>query len=100
MRVLPGTIAFDYADVPDDARRDAAAAADRIRGRMTRAATDIIEIGRLPIQCQELVGDGNRLPWLEREFGWSESTALRYMHIHKVAVSWLGPGDLRPRGRA
>jgi hypothetical protein len=56
-----------------------------------RAVHDIIEIGRRLIE--ELAGHGNWLPWLEREFGWSEQTARNYM---AVAERFKSPtvGDL------
>jgi hypothetical protein len=37
---------------------------------------DIIEIGRLLTEVKKIAGHGNWLPWLDREFGWSDSTAL------------------------
>ena len=35
---------------------------------------------------KKALGHGNWLPWLEREFGWSDSTALRYMQAHQFAT--------------
>ena len=29
---------------------------------------------------------GGWLPWLEREFGWEETTALRFMCVHELAI--------------
>jgi hypothetical protein len=47
---------------------------------------DVIEIGRRLTDAKARCGHGNWLPWLEREFGWSDSTALRYMQAHQFAT--------------
>jgi hypothetical protein len=46
----------------------------------------VIEIGRRLTDAKAPCGHGNWLPWLEREFGWSDSTALRYMQAHQSAT--------------
>jgi N6-adenosine-specific RNA methylase IME4 len=56
-------------------------AADRIRTRMSRTVQDIIEIGRDLAKVQERIGHGNFLPWIEREFGMSDQTAYRFIHV-------------------
>jgi hypothetical protein len=55
--------------------------AEAIRMLGKRAIADIIEIGRRLIEAKKLCGHGNWLPWLEREFGWKERTAQRFMTI-------------------
>jgi hypothetical protein len=45
---------------------------------------DIIEIGRRLTEAKQIAGHGNWLPWLEREFGWSEDTAQRFMSLHRL----------------
>src|SRR5271168_2085147 len=57
-----------------------------IRALGKRVIGDIIEIGRRLTDAKEKVGHGNWLPWLDREFGWSDSTALRYMQAHQFAT--------------
>jgi Protein of unknown function (DUF3102) len=56
-----------------------------IRRLGKRAIQDVIEIGRRLTVCKEIVGHGNWLSWLEREFGWSQATALNFMHVHELA---------------
>lgn len=58
-----------------------------IRRLGKRAIEDVIEIGRRLNECKEIVGYGNWLSWLDREFGWSEATALNFMHVHELALS-------------
>jgi hypothetical protein len=33
---------------------------------------------------KKIAGHGNWLPWLEREFGWSEDTANRFMSLNRL----------------
>src|ERR1700704_5161966 len=42
---------------------------------------DIIEIGRRLSAAKGIAGHGGWLPWLEREFGWSDDTAINYMNV-------------------
>src|SRR6202158_3144005 len=69
-------------------RRDVALAqhAEVIRALGKRVVHDVIEIGRRLTDAKARCGHGNWLPWLEREFGWSDSTALRYMQAHQFAT--------------
>jgi Protein of unknown function (DUF3102) len=41
--------------------------------------------GRRLVECKAQCGHGNWLPWLEREFGWDERTARRYISVHELA---------------
>jgi hypothetical protein len=54
----------------------------RVLGK--RVVGDIIEIGRRLIEAKRIVGHGNWLTWLEREFGWSDDTAERFMAINRL----------------
>jgi hypothetical protein len=45
---------------------------------------DVIEIGRWLTDAKVIAGHGRWLPWLEREFGWSEDTAERFMSLHRL----------------
>jgi hypothetical protein len=58
-----------------------------IRALGRRAVADIIEIGRLLIEAKQIVGHGGWLPWLEREFGWTDDTALNFMRVHELSKS-------------
>ena len=58
-----------------------------IRKLGKRAVQNIIEIGRRLTEAKKIVGWGNWLPWLEREFGWSERTAQNFMQVAELAES-------------
>jgi Protein of unknown function (DUF3102) len=45
------------------------------------ARTCIIEIGRELIAAKAEAAHGEWLPWLDREFGWSERTARNFMQV-------------------
>src|SRR5271167_3008729 len=47
---------------------------------------DIIEIGGRLTECRRLT-DEYWPTWLKREFGWSEDTALNFMHAHELSKS-------------
>jgi hypothetical protein len=55
--------------------------AAEIRRLGKRVVADIIEIGRRLTECKRIAGHGNFLPWLNREFGWSEDTAERFIQV-------------------
>jgi ribosome-associated translation inhibitor RaiA len=59
------------------------AEAIRVLGR--RVIGDVIEIGRRLTISKELCGHGDWLPWLKREFGWSDDSALRFMQVAEFA---------------
>jgi predicted ATPase len=57
--------------------------ADAIRALRSRIVSDVAEIGRRLIEVKKIVGHGNWLPWLDREFGWTDHTALNFMRVHE-----------------
>ena len=59
-----------------------------IRRLGKRVVEDIIEIGRRLHLAKELVGHGNWGAWLEHEFGWSDATALNFMHVWQLSVDF------------
>lgn len=59
--------------------------AEKIRALGRRAQQDILEIGRLLTEAKALCAHGEWLPWLQKEFAWSEATACRFMRIHAFA---------------
>jgi hypothetical protein len=59
--------------------------ANDIRVLRKQVSSDIIEIGRMLVESKKLVGHGNWLSWLEREFQWTDDTALNYMRVHELA---------------
>ena len=52
-----------------------------------RVVADVIEIGRLLTECKRICGHGNWLPWLDREFGWTDDTALNFMRVYELSKS-------------
>src|SRR5262249_52299428 len=64
--------------------------AAEIRRLGKRALADVIEIGARLAECKRICGHSNWLPWLDREFGWEETTAQRFMRVHKLAQSKSG----------
>jgi hypothetical protein len=61
------------------------AAAIRALGKQT--VENIIEIGRRLSECKRICGHGNWLPWLDREFGWSDQTARNFMRVAELSKS-------------
>jgi hypothetical protein len=58
-----------------------------IRALLTRTVKDVAEIGRRLTEVRKIVGHGNWLPWLDREFGWTDQTARNFMRIHELAAN-------------
>jgi Protein of unknown function (DUF3102) len=58
--------------------------AQSIRQLHKRSIADIMEIGRLLNECRNLIGHGDWLPWLRREFAWSERTARNYITVYEA----------------
>jgi hypothetical protein len=61
--------------------------AAEIRKLGKQTVENVIEIGRRLAECKKLVGHGAWLPWLEREFGWSDRTALNFMRVAELSKS-------------
>jgi hypothetical protein len=59
--------------------------AEAIRVLGKRVVGDVIEIGRRLTEAKKLAGHGGWLPWLEREFGWEETTARRFINVYDLA---------------
>jgi DUF3102 family protein len=53
-----------------------------------RAVADIIEIGRRLTEAKAIAGHGEWGAWLERELGWSEPTAWRYVKVAELSKSF------------
>jgi hypothetical protein len=65
--------------------------AAEIRRLGKRVIGDVVEIGRHLTDAKALIsetyGHGHWLEWLEREFRWTEQTALNFMRVHELAKS-------------
>jgi hypothetical protein len=70
---------------PDNARTLARHAAE-IRRLGKQVVSDVIEIGRLLVESKKLAGHGNWLPWLEKEFGWTDKTAENIMNVARFSA--------------
>lgn len=78
---------FSYDTIDPNAAAICQGAAARIKSRSRQTARLAIEIGRDLIDAKEALPHGQWLPWLEAEFGWSESTAQRYIRLAKTFKS-------------
>jgi hypothetical protein len=79
------TIPVDNGRFNDEITLAEHAEAIRVLGR--RVIGDVIEIGRRLTISKKFCGHGGWLPWLEREFGWSDDSALRFMQVAEFAKS-------------
>jgi hypothetical protein len=61
--------------------------AEHIRMLGKRVIADVIEIGRLLVECRDHpdMKHGDWLPWLERELGWSDQQARRFIHVYELS---------------
>jgi hypothetical protein len=66
---------------------DLAQHAHAIKAAGTRVISDVIEIGRHLTEAKKLCGHGEWLPWLEREFGWTDQTARNFMRVFDLSNS-------------
>jgi hypothetical protein len=57
---------------------------EEIRRLAARSSADIVEIGHRLIAVKEHLAHGEFLPWIDREFGWSDVTARRFMSVARA----------------
>jgi hypothetical protein len=55
-----------------------------IRALGKRVIGDVIEIGRRLTDAKSKCQRGDYTPWLAREFGWTDSTALNFTQVHAM----------------
>jgi hypothetical protein len=87
-QVAEGELTLDQAIAAAEEKAKApvlAEHAEAIRAAGKRVIADIIEIGWRLSECKKMLGHGNWLPWLEREFGWSDRTALNFMRVYDLS---------------
>jgi len=65
-----------------------------IRALSKRVVDDVIEIGRRLSEAKKILGHGNWMPWLEREFAWNASTAENYINLFKLSGKFPTVGNL------
>ncbi len=61
-----------------------AAKSEAIRRLVKTVLRDVVEIGQHLVEAKRACGHGNWLPWLEREFNWTERTAQRFMRVSSL----------------
>lgn len=74
---------FDYGAIDAEHSVSVRDAAARIKLRMARTASDIIEIGSDLIAVKDRLGHGHFLKWIDAEFGMHENTARNFMNVSK-----------------
>lgn len=72
---------FNYAELDTETRIVVQQRTEEIKVLVRRSAQDIIDIGSKLIDVKARLGHGNFGGWLESEFGWSDQTARRFMHV-------------------
>ena len=58
-----------------------------IRQISKRALGDIIEVGRRLSECKKIVGHGDWLPWLDREFGWTDADGAQLHTSFRISTN-------------
>ncbi|HEU5375536.1 MAG TPA: DUF3102 domain-containing protein [Ktedonobacteraceae bacterium] len=77
----PIQMQFDYTVLEESKRVHVQIKTEAIKGRMKRAAEDIIAIGQDLIEVKEELGHGLFQKWLKAEFDLSESAATKFMQV-------------------
>jgi hypothetical protein len=60
--------------------------ADAIRALGKRVVADVTEIGGRLTKAKRIAGHGNWLSYLDREFGWTDKTALNFMRVYELSL--------------
>lgn len=61
--------------------------ANRIRQLGRAVVADVVEIGRVLIECRERLDHGAWLGWLQTEVAWSDQTARNFIHLAEMAAN-------------
>lgn len=85
-------IVFDYGQLDVETRIVVQQRASEIKTLMKRTAQDIIEIGGKLLDVKEKLNHGEFGVWLDKEFGWSQGTARRYMSV-ALNIGQIDHGD-------
>jgi hypothetical protein len=83
----PKNNSLSGADLSCEASAQLAEHATEIRRLGNRVTEDIVAIGEHLIAAKKLAGHGHWHSWLEREFGWKDRTAQRYMTVARALTS-------------
>jgi len=91
---------FNYSDLPTPVAAELQAVTNRIKERLTRQVTDIIETGRDLIDVKSKLDHGQFEPWLNTSFNMTMRTAQNYMRAAEYMadkseiVSFLTPNTM------
>jgi hypothetical protein len=91
------TLRYDYNLVPAVDRDELMAAAIRIKQLDSRASRHIWQIGKELVEHKQYVPHGQWLPWLEKEFDYSDTMAQVFMNTFRKFPNF---GDLQGLGRS
>ena len=72
---------FDYGALTATTRDIVQRRTGEIQDLMRRSAADIVDIGLKLTEIKGILGHGNYGLWLESEFGWSSSAALKFTQV-------------------
>ncbi len=78
------TIPFTYSDLPASVAAELDVVTTRIKDRLTRQVSDIIETGRDLLDVKSKLDHGQFESWLSNEFNMTDRTARRFMQ----AATW------------
>jgi hypothetical protein len=72
---------YDYSGLPVNVAKQVRSAADRIKKRLRRIASDIVQTGLDLIAVKEQLAHGEWGTWLESEFEWTQWHAIKLMRV-------------------
>lgn len=72
---------YDYSGLPVNVAKQVRSAADRIKKRLKRTVSDIIQTGLDLVAVKEQLSHGEWGVWLEAEFEWKHTTAWKFMQV-------------------
>lgn len=87
---------FDQSQLPEDVQALLHGAAERIRVRLKRTAEDIIEIGHDLLLVKDRLEYGQFGAWLQQEFEFSHSSALKFMRVAERFGKIAQSANLKP----
>ncbi len=87
---------FDQSQLPEDVQALLHGAAERIRVRLKRTAEDIIEIGHDLLLVKDRLEHGQFGEWLQQEFEFSHSSALKFMRVAERFGKIAQSANLKP----
>ena len=87
---------FNYAALSPDVRAAVEKATDRLHVLERKTGEQIIEIGRTLIDVKSRLDRGLFDSWVSSEFGWSRTTAYRFIHVVDVLGDRPNLGQMGP----